>query len=159
MKPNDTLDSEFVTFEDIDLSTIKFSGKNAGLSWEMEQAVNKIKLARVILFLLSGVIFLRTVTLYLSMGDHWNYGILANFVLVVIFVLCGLRIHKQPKSALFVALGIYTFLFVVSVLFLPLSGFLWDVVIIVILSYALSGAFKAEAVKEKLIAAYRSGNI
>lgn len=143
---------DFLKNDEIDFMEFKFVGKLAGKAWQLEQAVEKIRRARLILFILGGMIILPSLVMYLQTGD--KFLVVLSFIIGSFFILAGLMVKKKPIVSIIIPLILYIALVMIEAngdIIALYRGIVWKVIIIFLLGYGAYSAIIAKKVKYDLI--------
>ena len=128
-----------------------YKGKLAGIAWKIEQAEEKIKQGRVILYVLSGFIFLSSIVM-LVRGISLEF-LIPNIVLIGVYVWCGYNTIKRPVISFIIALSFYLGILLFNYIVSPTSwfqGIIWKSVIIIALITGLYYGYKGEKLRKQL---------
>ncbi len=129
------------------------SSKIAGLSWKLEQAESNIKIIRILLYGLAGLIFLGSMfTMFLVK----NFSI--KFILTILgftgfYLFCGYMTKRRPLLAMLLALGSY-----IAFLLYPTTGIsspsttgmVMKAVVFLVFAVGIYFAFNAEKLKKQI---------
>ena len=151
---NNILDDEFLKNEEIDFAQITFSGKLAGKAWKLEQAVEKIRYTRNMLFFLGGTTILSAI--FVSLGQMVSFDAILQFVAGFFLLGCAFMVKRYPIVSISIPFGIYLFFQLLVIVFDASSlyrGLAWRIAIISLLSIGLYNAFLARDIKAELIEA------
>ena len=153
MKPKQKsiFSDDFLKNEEIDFTEFKFVGKLAGKAWKLEQAVEKIKRAKLTLFILGGLIIIPSL-MYLLVGDILLF--ISSLVIGCVFIIAGIMVKKYPIVSIIIPLVLYLALILLETIEDPFSlykGLVWKIIFIFLLGYGAYSAIIAKRIKQDLI--------
>jgi len=103
MKDKTILDDEY-TGTKTDLSKYVFRGKLAGKSWKREQALDRLKMARTVIFGMSLIMFYPVFMNYLGSGTLDWVWFIERLIFSIILIFCGVFYNKFRLAASIIAL-------------------------------------------------------
>lgn len=148
------LHDQFLKNPEVDFTEVTFSGKLAGKAWKLEQAIEKINRARVVLFILGGLILLPTLFIISSIGFEPEFSMV--LLMGAIFIVCGFLVKRYPIGSILIPLVLYVLTQVIAVVSFGSNlyrGSAWKLVIVFLLGYGLYSAIVATRIKKDLIIA------
>lgn len=153
----DILDDQFLKNSEIDFSEIKFSGKLAGKAWKLEQAIKKINQARIVLFVLGGLI--TALMLFLTFKTGFLLDYVLSLIIGLIFIGCGFMVKKYPIPSIAIPLALYISVQLIDFMLNNSNlyrGSAWKVAIVFFLGYGIYNAVVASKIKKELIEAAKN---
>lgn len=155
----DILKDDFLKNEEIVFSEFNFTGKLAGKVWKLEQAVEKIRRAKLTLFILGAIIILTSFFAYLQTEDQLS--IVSGLIVGKLFILAATMVKKYPVVAILIPLVLYIILIVIQAggdLFELYQGIVWKILIIFLLGFGAYNAVIAKTIKQELITMAKSAS-
>ena len=149
---------ENIDWNKVDLSKVKFKGKNAGLAWKLEQAKDQINRARWILAAIAGFQLIGLITVLTSNIPVSGLVKGAYIVIIAGFLIAALITPKFPVITLGVSFLFYLLYALLSTAVAISTtggprGVVWLVVILAFLGVGLYYAISSQKIKKQLIAA------
>lgn len=95
---------DYISDQNINLKQYRFRGKLAGKKWKHEQAVDRINIARKIIFLMSILVFYPVLRYYLDFGVFDLIWFIERLIYSIVFLLCGIFFEKFRLASMIIAM-------------------------------------------------------
>lgn len=151
---------ELLDVWEIKLSDVEFSGKLAGKSWQHEQALQRLKQVRLVIFLMAGVVFYPLLMLYFFQQFFYVEVWVERLVFCAIYLACGIAFMRYRLAALIIAILMTAVLVLIyfqyNFAYFSFRKFTFNFSVFIIIGLGIYFHFKEIQLKKELLAAVRA---